>query len=75
VISSSHPDRPSAESGNGTFSQHGDRLAGLRVLDLMSDEPVIVQPDWSLLRSLRIMIVSGVNRLPAVDRHGGRSAS
>jgi hypothetical protein len=41
----------------------------------MSDEPVIVQPDWSLLRSLRIMIVSGVHRLPAVDRHGRRSAS
>ena len=46
------------------------RLAGLRVSDLMSDEPVTAQPDWSLVRAGRSMIGHGVNRLPVVDGAG-----
>ena len=46
------------------------RLGGLRVSDLMSDEPVTAQPDWSLVRAGRSMIGQGVNRLPVVDAAG-----
>ena len=46
------------------------RLAGLRVSDLMSDEPVTAQPDWSLVRAGRSMVGHGVNRLPVVDGAG-----
>jgi CBS domain-containing protein len=47
-----------------------NRLDGLRVSDLMSDEPVTAQPDWPLVRAVRTMLVNGVNRLPVVDRVG-----
>jgi CBS domain-containing protein len=47
-----------------------NRLDGLRVSDLMTGEPVTAQPDWSLVRALRTMLVNGVNRLPVVDRAG-----
>jgi predicted transcriptional regulator len=45
-------------------------LGGLRVSDLMSEEPVTAQPDWPLVRALRTMLVNGVNRLPVLDRAG-----
>jgi predicted transcriptional regulator len=46
------------------------RLEGLRVSDLMTEEPVCAQPDWPLVRALEAMLVNGVNRLPVVDRAG-----
>jgi predicted transcriptional regulator len=46
------------------------RLTGLRVSDLMSDEPVTAEPDRPLLQAFRTMINHGVNRLPIVDRAG-----
>ena len=49
---------------------HRNRLDGLRVRDLMSDEPVTAEPDWPLVRAVRTMIVQGVNRLPVVDQAG-----
>jgi CBS domain-containing protein len=57
-----HPDGP--------FPAQRDRLAGLRVSDLMSDEPVTARPDWPLLQAVRAMIDHGVNRLPVVDQTG-----
>jgi len=50
------------------FLRHGHRLAGLRVRDLMSGEPVTAQPDWSLAQAVRTMIDNSVNRLPVVDQ-------
>jgi CBS domain-containing protein len=46
------------------------RLAGLRVSDLMSSEPVTAPPDCSLVEAVRTMIRHGVNRLPVVDQAG-----
>jgi CBS domain-containing protein len=46
------------------------RLAGLRVSDLMSSEPVTAPPDCSLVQAVRTMIRHGVNRLPVVDQAG-----
>lgn len=57
-------------SPNGR-ARYGHRLAGLRVRELMSDDPVTARPDWSLLRAVHTMIDSGVNRLPVVDQRGG----
>ena len=57
-----HPDGP--------FPVRRDRLAGLRVSDLMSEEPVTARPDWALLQAVRAMIDHGVNRLPVVDQNG-----
>jgi CBS domain-containing protein len=45
------------------------RLAGLRVRDLMSEEPITARPDWSLARAVRAMVDNGVNRMPVVDQH------
>jgi CBS domain-containing protein len=50
--------------------QHAPRLARLRVGELMSDEPVTAQPDWSVVLAVRTMIDHGVNRLPVVDQAG-----
>jgi CBS domain-containing protein len=47
--------------------RHGRRLAGLRVRDLMSDEPIAAQPHWTLAQAVRAMLDHGVNRLPVVD--------
>jgi CBS domain-containing protein len=47
-----------------------NRLAGLRVYDLMSSEPVSVEPDCPLVQAVRTMIGHGANRLPVVDRAG-----
>jgi CBS domain-containing protein len=49
---------------------HRNRLGGLRVRDLMSDEPVTAEPVWPLVRAVRTMIDQGVNRLPVVDQAG-----
>jgi len=59
-----------AGSPDGLLPAHGRRLAGLKVRDLMSDEPVTVQPDWSLVRAVRSMVDNGVSRVPVVDQNG-----
>jgi predicted transcriptional regulator len=51
-------------------ARHRDRLTGLRVRDLMSDEPVTVQPHWPLTQAVRVMLGHGVNRVPVVDQAG-----
>ena len=55
-------------SSNGR-ARYGHRLAGLRVHDLMSDDPVTARPDWPLLRAIQTMVDSGINRLPVVDQN------
>ena len=45
-------------------------LAGLRVRDLMSEEPVTARPDLPLVSAAGSMIDQGVNRLPVVDQEG-----
>jgi CBS domain-containing protein len=49
---------------------HWTRLTGLRVVDLMSDEPLTTEPDRPLAQAVRTMIGHGVNRLPVVDGAG-----
>ena len=49
---------------------YANPLAGLRVRDLMSVEPVTARPDWPLVRAVRAMVDHGVNRLPVVDQAG-----
>ena len=49
---------------------NGRRLAGLRVRDLMSDDPVTARPESPLLQAMQTMVDSGVNRLPVVDQEG-----
>jgi CBS domain-containing protein len=49
---------------------YADPLAGLRVRDLMTEEPVTARPDWPLVRAVRAMVDHGVNRLPVVDQAG-----
>jgi CBS domain-containing protein len=46
------------------------RLTGLKVGDLMSDEPVTAEPDCPLVQAVRTMLDHGVNRLPVVDGAG-----
>jgi CBS domain-containing protein len=46
------------------------RLTGLRVSDLMSDQPVTTAPGCPLVQAVRTMIDHGVNRLPVVDQAG-----
>jgi CBS domain-containing protein len=64
-------DNPTGPSGpqEAHLLRHGRRLAGLRVRDLMSDEPIAAQPHWTLARAVRTMLDNGVNRLPVVDPH------
>jgi CBS domain-containing protein len=61
-------DDPTGPS-DARFPRHGHRLAGLRVRDLMSGEPITAQPEWSLVQAVRAMTDNGVNRLPVVDQH------
>ena len=49
---------------------YANPLAGLRVRDLMTEEPVTARPDWPLVRAVRAMVDHGVNRLPVVDQAG-----
>jgi CBS domain-containing protein len=51
------------------------RLAGLKVRDLMTGEPITARPDWSLAQAVRAMLDNEVNPLPVVDQAAGRSAS
>jgi CBS domain-containing protein len=51
------------------------RLAGLKVRDLMTGEPITARPDWSLAPAVRAMLDNEVNPLPVVDQAAGRSAS
>jgi CBS domain-containing protein len=51
--------------------KQAQRLAGLKVRDLMTEGPITARPDWSLAQAVRVMIDNGVNRLPVVD-HAGR---
>jgi CBS domain-containing protein len=60
-------DNPPDDQGPGPRN----RLTGLRVYDLMSGEPVTVEPDCPLMQAVRTMRGHGVNRLPVVD-HAGR---
>jgi CBS domain-containing protein len=59
-------DEPSDVQAPGRLT----RLAGLRVSDLMSSEPVTAPPDCSLVQAVRTMIRHGVNRIPVVDQAG-----
>jgi CBS domain-containing protein len=59
-------DEPSDVQAPGRLT----RLAGLRVSDLMSSEPVTAPPDCSLVQAVRTMIRHGVSRLPVVDQAG-----
>ena len=59
-------DEPSDAQAPGRLT----RLAGLRVSDLMSSEPVTAPPDCSLVQAVRTMIRHGVNRIPVVDQAG-----
>jgi CBS domain-containing protein len=52
--------------GGGSWN----RPVGLRVSDLMSDEPVTVTPDRPLVEAVRTMLGRGVNRVPVIDRAG-----
>ena len=49
---------------------YANPLAGLRVRDLMTEQPVTARPDWPLVRAVRAMVDHGVNRLPVVDQAG-----
>ena len=53
--------------GQGSYESP---LAGLRVCDLMSTEPVTAGPDWPLVKAVREMVRHGVNRLPVVGAAG-----
>jgi CBS domain-containing protein len=59
-----------ASSGGSPFSRDDYQLAGLKVRDLMSSEPVTTQPDWPLVRAVRLMVQAGVNRVPVVNADG-----
>jgi CBS domain-containing protein len=54
---------------DGRVERHQHRLAGVKVRDLMSEEPITARPDWSLAQAVRAMIDNGVNRLPVVDQN------
>jgi CBS domain-containing protein len=55
-------------AAEGQVPRQTHRLAGLKVRDLMTEEPIIARPDWSLAQAVRTMIDNGVNRLPVVDQ-------
>jgi predicted transcriptional regulator len=59
-------DGPADAQASGPWT----RLTGLRVYDLMSAEPVAVEPDCTLVQAVRMMVGHGVNRLPVVDSAG-----
>jgi CBS domain-containing protein len=54
----------------GPFLRHEHHLAGYRVLELMTREPVTARADWPLARVVLAMDESGVNRIPVVDADG-----
>ena len=54
----------------GPFLRFEHHLAGYRVRDLMSREPVTARTDWPLGRVVLLMQETGVNRIPVVNRAG-----
>jgi CBS domain-containing protein len=54
----------------GPFHRHEHRLAGYRVHELMSTQPVTARPDWPLAQAVLAMDQAGVNRVPVVDGNG-----
>jgi len=54
----------------GPFLRHEHYLAGYRVHELMTREPVTARADWPLARVVLAMDESGVNRIPVVDADG-----
>ncbi len=55
---------------SGPFLRHEHLLTGLRVSDLMTDEPVVAHLDWPLARVVTAMQEAGVNRVPVVNAPG-----
>jgi CBS domain-containing protein len=55
---------------SGPFLRYEHLLAGLRVGDLMTCEPVVARVDWPLARAVTAMQQGGVNRVPVVDGQG-----
>jgi len=54
----------------GPFLRHEHHLAGYRVHELMTGEPVTARADWPLARVVVVMEEGGVNRIPVVDGDG-----
>jgi CBS domain-containing protein len=57
-------------AARGQMPKQAHRLAGLKVRDLMTGEPITARPDWSLAQAVRAMLDNEVNRLPVVDQAG-----
>jgi CBS domain-containing protein len=67
---------PALAAGAGTqttgpFLRHEHHLAGYRVRELMTGQPVTARADWPLARVVMAMEEAGVNRVPVVDADGG----
>jgi CBS domain-containing protein len=60
---------PTAQT-TGPFLRYEHRLAGYRVQELMTAEPLTARADWPLARMVLAMEEAGVNRVPVVDEHG-----
>jgi CBS domain-containing protein len=54
----------------GPFHRHEHHLAGYRVRELMTAEPVTARADWPLAEAVLSMDQAGVNRIPVVDAAG-----
>jgi len=54
----------------GPFLRHEHHLAGYRVHELMTGEPLTARADRPLARVVLAMEEAGVNRVPVVDDHG-----
>jgi len=61
---------PTTAQTTGPFLRHEQRLAGYRVQELMTGEPLTARADWPLARVVLAMEEAGVNRVPVVDDHG-----
>jgi CBS domain-containing protein len=55
---------------NSPYLRDEHQLAGLKVRDLMSTEPVVTQAEWPLGRAVLLMVRTGVNRVPVVNADG-----
>jgi CBS domain-containing protein len=60
---------PTAQT-TGPFLRYEHRLAGYRVQELMTAEPLTARADWPLSRVVLAMEEAGVNRVPVVDDDG-----
>jgi CBS domain-containing protein len=54
----------------GPFLRHEHHLAGIRVRELMTNEPATARSDWPLARAVLLLDEAGINRLPVVDPSG-----